>query len=796
MITRFFRKIFTADVMGLLLVVAALNTLVFGISASLRTTDTRYFYYACMIAALTSLGLNKIKCNGIQASAWIVALGVAGVWIIGANLTVPLVNLGKVLFSIAPQIIPAIRLQISIDMTPIKDAWFPIIQSSAALWLRVQTWLYGINRNVTINDALVRNMVWLLILWLVSAWVGWFMRRRNAILTLMPSLVLLALVTSYSERKVESLWAMVCVLLLLMGVWNYRNHTHQWERQKVDFSESIPFDVTQAVMMVSMLIATLAFITPSISWREIREYLRERDRASESEAADMLGIQQPVVPVKHVATPKPALPRDHLLSGGFATSQKIVMIIKTGELPPVPSSAIMVTPSRYYWRSVTYDKYVGAGWETTSAPPQTIEPNTPLIPGLLTGYKLVHMNVEMIEPEGKLFWSGMLYSADVPFTANWRIRPQSNLFADQSALLQSDMFAASTKATGFKVDTYVPIVTVDELRSASTEYPEEITFRYFDLPRSVPERVHTLAQEITKGLNTPYDKAKAIESYLRTNYPYDLDVPAPPEDQDVADYFLFDLKKGYCDYYATAMVVLARSIGLPARFVSGYAPGAYDAPNAQYVIREMNAHSWAEIYFPEIGWVEFEPTASEPEIQRAQPEELATIIEESQTPTQKLLIRFHLEKAIYWILPSGSLIAFLLLYFALIEQWIYLRLAPSIAIERMYRRLYRLGRPLVGERTSAETAYEFSNKLADTVELLSAGSRFTKLLYALRNEADALTALYHSTLFVDHRIEKKDAHHAWRSWRGLRWRLLFARILLFMANKRSQMKHASLREKE
>ena len=89
MITRFFRKIFTADVMGLLLVVAALNTLVFGISASLRTTDTRYFYYACMIAALTSLGLNKIKCNGIQASAWIVALGVAGVWIIGANLTVP-----------------------------------------------------------------------------------------------------------------------------------------------------------------------------------------------------------------------------------------------------------------------------------------------------------------------------------------------------------------------------------------------------------------------------------------------------------------------------------------------------------------------------------------------------------------------------------------------------------------------------------------------------------------------------------------------------------------------------------
>ena len=788
MIARLSKRIFTTDLIGLILVFLALQALVYGISASLRSTDTKYFYYSCMVAALVGLGLSRTRLNGIQASAGIVALGVVGVWIVGAGLAVPLLHLGRVAFSIIPQIIPSIRSQIPIDTSPFIDAWMPIVQSSSSLWLRVQTWWLGIDRNVTINDALIRNMVWLLILWLVSAWVGWFVQQQNAVLAFMPGLVLLSVVASYSERKIEAVWFMVFLLLLLMGVWNYKKNTQRWEMQKVDYSESIPFDVTQAVVIVSMMIASLAFIMPSISWREIRDYLRERNQTSENEAADMLGIQQPGSPPKSVSTQTPSLPRDHLLSGGFATSQSIVMIIKTGELSPVPSSTIMVTPPRYYWRSVTYDRYVGAGWETNSTLPQTVQANTPLIPGLLTGYKLVHMNVEMAQPEGKLFWSGILYSADVPFTVNWRVRPQSNLFADQSTLLQSDMFAVLTKANSYKADSYVPIVTVDEMRKASTGYPEYIIDRYLVLPRSMPERVRDLAKEITRGLTNPYDRAKAIESYLRTTYPYDLEIPTPPEGQDVADYFLFDLKRGYCDYYATAMVVLARSSGIPARFVSGYSPGEYDALNAQYVVRELNAHSWAEIYFPEVGWVEFEPTASEPEIQRAEPEELEAVIQQSQSPAKKLLIRFHLEKAIYWVLPLFSIIALLLIYFMFIEKWMYLRFSPSLAIERMYRRLYRLGRPLAGERTRAETANEFVIKLSNKVHELSGNSRSTKLLSRLQNEAVTLTNLYHSTLFIDYRVQKKDAHIAWHTWKHLRWRLLFARILLFKVNKMPQAK--------
>jgi transglutaminase-like putative cysteine protease len=196
----------------------------------------------------------------------------------------------------------------------------------------------------------------------------------------------------------------------------------------------------------------------------------------------------------------------------------------------------------------------------------------------LDGYRLVHLDVRMIEAEGRLFWSGMLFSANIPLTVNWRVRPPSDLFADQSALLQADLFAVSMNAGTYQVDAYVAAPTIDELRAAGADYPADIRVRYLQLPVSLPDRVHDLARQITDGLIDPYERAKAIENHLRENYPYDLDVPPPPEGRDVADYFLFDLKKGYCDYYASAMVVLARSSGLPARFVSGIRPALTTPP--------------------------------------------------------------------------------------------------------------------------------------------------------------------------------------------------------------------------
>jgi hypothetical protein len=251
-------------------------------------------------------------------------------------------------------------------------------------------------------------------------------------------------------------------------------------------------------------------------------------------------------------------------------------------------------------------------------------------------------------------------------------------------------------------------------------------------------------------------------------------VPIPPEEQDVADYFLFDLKKGYCDYYATAMVVLARSSGLPARFVSGYASGSYDAASAVYIVRELHAHSWAEVYFPEIGWIEFEPTAGQPEIER--PPTKQEILNAEPDPTaSRLLNQFRLETLLYWLSPFGILLLGLLLYFTLIERWLYLRLAPAVAVERIYRRLYRVGRPLAGERAQAETAFEFMQKLVDKINTIRERSRFSTYLISVQQDVQFLTGMYQDTLFADHTMNKDDTRTALNTWKHLRVRLHLAR---------------------
>lgn len=770
MILRLLRKLLSADALGLLLIFLALETLNFGIAASLRGTDTRHLIWVCLMAAGIGIEMSRRDFNTIRASILMIAVGMLGIWVVGARLLSPLLDVIRTLIVLIPQILPAIREKVAIDTTAVAAAWSLVVQASDVMALRWEAWLVGVQSKALVADPLIRSMLWTLLLWLIAAWTGWFAQRRNAILALLPSLVLLSAIISYSEHKVETLWLLVFLLLLLMGVWNYKNHTIQWERRKVDYSESICYDNTQAVLFLAIAIGIVAYITPSISWREIRQHLQTKNNSNQT--ANILGIQQKQVPIKEIPLQKPSLPREHLLTEGFEQSQQIVMRVRTGELPPIPSSSLVMEVPRYYWRSTIYDQYVGAGWVTSAAPPQNYKANTPLVQGLLQGYRPLHLEVEVTQPEGKLIWTGILYSADVPVRADWRVRPASDLFADQTELLQADLFIAATSATEYRAESFVPTVSIQELRSASTEYPEEIHDNYLGLPQEVPQRVYDLAGEIVQGLNNPYDKAKAIEHYLRANYPYDLDVPAPPTDQDVADYFLFDLRKGYCDYYATAMVVLARASGLPARFVSGYASGEYDAPNAQYVVRALHAHSWPEIYFPEIGWVEFEPTGSQPEIER--PEKASEILRPAKpvTPTARFLFQLTSERMLSLLTPFAIALLLVVLYFALFERIFFLSLAPPVAIERLYRSMYRLGRPLAGQPSRAETAYEFAEKLIDRIQTLQAESRNKSASQQTQHDIQALTNIYYSSLFSAQAAQKNDVRLAFHLWQQLRWFLL------------------------
>jgi hypothetical protein len=152
--------------------------------------------------------------------------------------------------------------------------------------------------------------------------------------------------------------------------------------------------------------------------------------------------------------------------------------------------------------------------------------------------------------------------------------------------------------------------TILQMRNAGDVYPDWINANYLQLPKTLSPEIVALAYQISDQAKTPYDKADAITRYLRSNITYSTTVNTPPPGQDSLDWFLFDSKTGFCNYYATAEVILLRSVGVPARMVVGFAQGEFSAPNL-YVVRELDEHAWPEVYFPGVGWVEFEPTGNQ-----------------------------------------------------------------------------------------------------------------------------------------------------------------------------------------
>jgi len=203
----------------------------------------------------------------------------------------------------------------------------------------------------------------------------------------------------------------------------------------------------------------------------------------------------------------------------------------------------------------------------------------------------------------------LLFSANEPGKASVPHQFQTGEDRNYSTSLRA---VNRHQATGpYGVTAYVSVADKTMLRRAPTTYPAYIRSKYLQLPSNLPQRVREKARQVAGDKATAYDKAETVESWLRTTYRYSTVVKTPPAGRDPVDYFLFDLKEDFCEYFASAMVVMLRELGVPARLVEGYTTGSFDPTIGKYVVREQNAHAWVEVYFAGYGWIEFEPTPSE-----------------------------------------------------------------------------------------------------------------------------------------------------------------------------------------
>ena len=167
--------------------------------------------------------------------------------------------------------------------------------------------------------------------------------------------------------------------------------------------------------------------------------------------------------------------------------------------------------------------------------------------------------------------------------------------------------------TDYSSMVFASVSTDRELRSAQTDYRGFIRDHYLQLPKGLPQRVVDLAEQITRAADTPFDKARIVQAFLRgPRFTYEEEIEAPPGDSDGVDHFLFDSREGYSDYYASAMAVMLRAVGVPTRIAAGYGPGEYFEEEDLSVIRDSDSHPWVQVYFPYYGWIDFEPTPNWP----------------------------------------------------------------------------------------------------------------------------------------------------------------------------------------
>ncbi len=761
--------------LNLVLLLTASACLSRAIGDGLRVGSWVLLMPVLLIALLSSWVLSVSRITSKVAWMGLTIFGITGILLYVGGLFSPLGRLIISIFSLIPQVVVHFSDRALINFSPLLVSWTDSINHITSIFSRLWTWLVALFAGRSLFDPLAAGLVWNLILWFIGAWSAWHLRRNGqALRALTPGGIVLAIVLDYSHAEIELLIVYLACLLALVGLsgdeWRHKG----WQLRKVDFSESIHIDTLVIVGMVTVVLVLSAAGAPLFSWRELVERLRQGDRSGEDRVAQSLGLEPP----KNIADSAPyrsnGLPRGHLLDTPPELFQDIVMTISTGELPPIPQAITEAQPNRYYWRAITYDVYSGVGWSSSPAQDERLPANTLLLQSP-ENYRLVTQHIKTNQGQrNSAYWTGVLAQVDADINIAWRSEPSS----DPNPAQGGDMLGALVDGSEYTVLSYVPQVSVSELRASGGDYPAEISNRYLGLPKTTPERVLALARQLTQASPTLFDRALAIETYLRS-FPYTLDVEPPPPDRDVVDYFLFTAQRGYCDYYATSMVVLARGAGLPARIVIGYSNGDYNTSTAEYVIRQEHAHSWVEIYFSGIGWVEFEPTASQPEIDRGE----MTTSEASQGLPGSLSALSWLK--LQWntlisslrgqLVLAGIGIFLLILFWQVIEIGVLYLITPQKAIALIYSQMEKGSMRLLPNLRIGYTPYQFQLALIDRFRI-EKKSFLRNALLRVETDIEHITNLFIAQVFSQHPPTKKQVNMGIRSWIRVRWRLWIAAI--------------------
>jgi transglutaminase-like putative cysteine protease len=286
--------------------------------------------------------------------------------------------------------------------------------------------------------------------------------------------------------------------------------------------------------------------------------------------------------------------------GGGQSGANTIDLHYRGRLGNAPVMYVR-TGAPAYWRGLVFDTYRDGVWTASNRNYRQLPPYVP-------AYRLPPAPPNNLGTFTQVF----RVTRPLPGVIN-AAYPMQSLYAPVSALREDaygTFYTPDLLRPGqtYSVVSYLPNLSPQELRGDhNRSQAPQGNAEYLDWSALSPEAAD-LAQQVTQGATTDFDVVMALTRYLQHTYRYSLDIPRVPSGRDPVDWFLFDIKTGYCEQFATAATLMLRSLGIPARLATGYATGDYNSLLNQSVVREHDAHAWVEAWFPDHGWVPVDPT--------------------------------------------------------------------------------------------------------------------------------------------------------------------------------------------
>ena len=471
--------------------------------------------------------------------------------------------------------------------------------------LRMQAWGTAFWNSAISTDSLPFVVLLVALVYVVvflSCWA--VVRWQNAWAALIPGGIILLTNISYLPGQ-PSLGFIVFLLasVLLVTRMEFLRAGARWRREHIALPEFMSLEVMFVGLIVAVALVTAAWIVPTANhWGPVA---RVWDKALEPVTSRVEALGQLFVGINS----KREVPV-HTFGATLPLQGKVAL----GATPLYKVSA--TTPGNL--RGAVYDEYTGGGWKLTDAAPVPLNGTTVQAAEFGTQKSKAEVRqtvTSQIEVVGTGAPDRRLLSVGDPLTANVPGRQLIDPSSLPLGVIPNDPAAVGKTYT--TVGT-VSVAAVPTLLNSGTAYPQAIIDSYTELPATLPPEVAELAKQVAGNSRTPYEAARRIEQYLRRNYNYTLEPPPAPPRRDAVAAFLFDQKAGYFDQFSSSMAVMLRTLGIPTRVATGFVldPNDVDNVTKQYTVTEQRAWAWPEVYFPNLGWVEFNPTPSRPVVTR------------------------------------------------------------------------------------------------------------------------------------------------------------------------------------